>query len=129
MCFLLNTFQFYSCSSTVFCLFSPPLPHPSYPHLPALFPPRRRFCPCVLFNCSSKPFTLFPPLSPPLSPLVTVSLFLISMSLVIFSLFVLLIRFQLKVRSCGICLSPLDLFHLVSMGCASMFFGGWDERW
>ena len=43
------------------------------------------FCPCVLYRCSWK---LSSPLSPPHSPLVTVRLFLISVSLVIFCLLV-----------------------------------------
>ena len=48
----------------------------------------------------------------PLSPLITVSLFFISMSLVLFCLLVLLIKFHLSVRSYGICPSPPGLFHL-----------------
>ena len=55
-----------------------PPPHLSQSHLP---PPR--FCPCVLYSSSCKPFS---PLSPPHSPLAIVTLFLISMSLVIFRL-------------------------------------------
>ena len=61
----LNTFEFYCCSSTVFCLFPPPLPPP--PALPTSlpFPPRPCFCPCALYTCSCKPFTLCPP---PITP-------------------------------------------------------------
>ena len=61
---------------------SPPQPSP----LPSSVSTPPWFCPCVLYSCSCKPFTLFPLLCPPLSPLVTVLLFLISMSLVIFCL-------------------------------------------
>ena len=46
------------------------------------------FCPCVLYRCSWEPFSLSFPLSPLTSPLVTVSLFLIPLSLVIFCLLV-----------------------------------------
>ena len=42
----------------------PPTPyHLNHPHLPPVST-RPRFCPCVLYSCSCKPFTLFPPLSP-----------------------------------------------------------------
>ena len=58
-------------------------------------------CPFVFYSSSCR---LLSPLSPPHSPLAIVILFLISMSLVIFCLiFLLLIVFQLKVRSYGIC--------------------------
>ena len=55
-----------------------------------------------------------PPLPPHISPLVTVRLFLISMSHRLYypCLFVLVISFQLKVRSYGICPSLPGLFHL-----------------
>ena len=59
-------------------------PHPSHPHVPPMIPTPLWFCPCVLYRCSWKPFPIFPPLSPAPYPLVTVSLFLISVSLVIF---------------------------------------------
>ena len=76
--------KFYCYSVTVVCLFSPFLhPTPAEPiSLPDLHPPPW-FCPCVLYSSSCNP--LFP-LSPPDSPLATVSLFLTSMSLVIFCL-------------------------------------------
>ena len=86
-----------------------PWPQPSPPPSPNSTHPW--FCPCVLYSCSWKPFPLSPPLSPPTSPLVTVSMFLISMSLVIFCLLVLLIRLHLNVRSCGICLLLPGFFH------------------
>ena len=104
-------FIFYCYSITIVCLFSPSLlstpaeptslPHPHHPP---------QFCPCVLHNSSCNP--LFP-LSPPHSPLATARLFPTSMSLVGFvCFFLLLIMFQLKVRSYGICPSPPGLFHL-----------------
>ena len=87
-----------------------PLATPAKPISLPCFHTHPRFCPCVLYSCSWK---LFRPLSPSTSPLVTIRLFLISMSLVCFAcLFVLLIRFHLKVKSHGICLSLLYLFHL-----------------
>ena len=84
-CFFFNIF--YCCSSTVVSSphHSPP---PQPPPLPTLDPTPLWFCPCVLYTCSWKLFCLSPPLSPPTSPLVTVSLFFISMSLVIFCLLV-----------------------------------------
>ena len=33
---------------------------PSPPHLPPVSKPSPRYCPCVLYNCSCKPFTLSP---------------------------------------------------------------------
>ena len=80
-------FNFYFCnfySVTVVCIFSPSL-HPttaSPTSLPHLYPPPW-FCPCVLYSSFYRPLS---PLSPPHSPLVIVTMFLISMSLVIFCL-------------------------------------------
>ena len=75
---------FYCCSITVVCIFPQPLPHTpaKLTSLPCFHPPPW-FCPCVLYSSSQKPF---PTLSPPPSLLAIVRLFLISMSLVIFSL-------------------------------------------
>ena len=87
--FLMSFFSFlknfYCYSITVVCIFSPSLhPTPAEPtSLPHLHPPPW-FCLCVLYSSSCKPLS---PLSPPHSPLATVTLFLISMSLVIFCLF------------------------------------------
>ena len=75
--YLLFTFErfffffniFYCCSSTVFCLFPPPLhTTPALPTFLPCFHPPPCCCPCVLYNCSCKPFTLFPwnPLPSPL---------------------------------------------------------------
>ena len=74
---------FYCCSITVVCIFPTIPPTPAKPTSLPCFHPLPWFCPCVLYSCSWKPF---PPLSPPTFPLVTVRLFSISMSLVIFSL-------------------------------------------
>ena len=80
---------FYCCSNTVFCLFFPRLPttaalHSSLLcfHTPLLFIVH---VPFIIVPANPSPF---PSLSPPLFPQVTVSLFSISMSLVIFCLLV-----------------------------------------
>ena len=69
----------YCCSIAVVSIFSPLL-HPN-PAKPTSLP---CFSLCVLHSSSWKPFS---PLSPTLSPLAIVRLFLISMSLVLFCLF------------------------------------------
>ena len=110
--FIFLTF-FYCCSSTVVSIFSPPLSttpptatsHPqSYPTLALSMDLLY-----IILDDLHLLRSYYPPLP---SPVVTVSLVFISMSLVLFCLFVLLIRFQLKVRSYGICLSPPGLHHL-----------------
>ena len=72
----------------VFCLFPPPLPT------------RPCYWTCVLYNCSCKPFTVFPhyPLPFPLWSLSACSQFQ-CLWLYFACLFVFLMRFQLKVRS------------------------------
>ena len=80
------------------CLHVPPITplNPTYHHLLPLILPPLWFCPCVLYTCSLMTLPLFSPDIPPSSPLVSVSLFFISMSLVYFAcLCVLLIRFHL----------------------------------
>ena len=74
----------YCYSITVVCIFSPTLhPTPSEPtSLPRLHPPPW-FCPCVLYSSSCNPLS---PLSLPHSPVAIVTMFLISMPLVIFCL-------------------------------------------
>ena len=76
--------KFYCDSITVVCIFSPALhPTPAEPtSLPHLYPPPW-FCPCVLYSSSCNLLSL---LSPPHSPLAIVTLFLTSMSLVMFCL-------------------------------------------
>ena len=82
---------FYCCSSTVVCITPDHFPrNPSHPHRPPLLPPTLGFV-CVSFIVvPENPSLLSPPLplSPPTSPLVTVRLFLISVSLVIFCLLI-----------------------------------------
>ena len=82
-CFLF----FYCCSSTVVSIFTllPPYPHPHLPplNLPSLF---LSICPFYMFFDGPSPFIPYYP--SPSSSLVTVSLFFILMSLVIFCLLV-----------------------------------------
>ena len=82
--FIFTFFNFYCYSITVVCIFSSSLqPTPANPtSLSHLYPPPW-FCPCVLNSSSCNPLS---PLSPPHSPLAIVTLFLISMPLVIFCL-------------------------------------------
>ena len=79
-----NSFFFNFYSIKIVCIFSPSFhPTPANPtSFPNLYPPSW-FCPCVLYSSSS---TLLSPPSPPPSPLAIVTLYLISMSLVIFCL-------------------------------------------
>ena len=79
---ILNLFIVVQVQLCPFSLNTPPQPFPP----PILNPTPLWFCPCVLCRCSWKPFPFFPPLSHPTYPLVTVNLFLISMSLAIFCL-------------------------------------------
>ena len=79
-------FIFVQVQFSAFPHYHSPLPQPSPPPSPDSTHPW--CCPCVLYSCFWKPFTLSTSLSPPVSPLVTVCLVLISMSLVIFCLLV-----------------------------------------
>ena len=106
---------FYCCSVTVIPDFSPvalpcPATHPTLSVTPC--PVVHYHGPLYMFLDQTSSFPLFPFFLSPPSPLITVSLFLISMSLFLFCLFVLLIMFHLQVRSYGICLSSPGLFHL-----------------
>ena len=82
---LLLLLLFYCYSITVVCIFSPSLyPTPAKPTSLPHFHPPLWFYPCVLYSSSCNPLS---PLSPPHSPLAIVRLFLTSMFLVIFCLF------------------------------------------
>ena len=122
-----------------FLPFPPTSPHyPSHPHLPPLFPPPLllSMCPLQFFLKTLHPLPLW---SPPLSPLVTVSLFSISVPLVKFCL---LVRFvdQVPVKgeiiwylsfppwliSLSIMLS--SSIHAVAKGRSSFFFSAaWNS--
>ena len=93
--------SFYCCSNISVSIFLLPLPPPLH------------YCPRVLYNCSCKPFTLFPWNSLP-CPLWSLSAYSQFQWLWLYfaCLFVLLIRFLLKVRSYGIYLFLPVLFHL-----------------
>ena len=98
-------------SSTVFSIFTPPRPP-----APPISASHLRTYPFGFVHLSfthvlDGPSPIFPHYPSPTSLLVTVSLFLISMSLFIFACLFVLIRFHLKVRSYGICLSLSGLFH------------------
>ena len=67
------------------------LPYPSYPHLPPMILTPSGFVHVAFIHVPWWSFPLSLPLFPPTSPLVTVSLFLISMSLVILCLLVCLL--------------------------------------
>ena len=95
------------------CLhFLPHYPPPLQPSpLPILNPTLLWLCPCVLYTCSLMTIHPFPPLAPhPLWLLSVCSLFQ-CLWLYFACFYVLLIRFQLKVRSYGTCLSLPGLFH------------------
>ena len=88
--FVLILFLFFSycCSSTIVSIF-PPLLYPTPPTPPpTLNPTPLCLCPWVLYTCSLMTYPFFPPYLPLPSPLVTVSLFFISVSLIIFCLLV-----------------------------------------
>ena len=127
--FLIQHF-FNCCSITVVCIFSPSLhPTPAKPtSLPHLHPPPW-FCPCVLYSSSCKPLS---PLSPPHSFLAIVTLFLISMSLVIFCLLFSFVDYvpvkgeiiwYLSLTAWLISLSIMlsSSIHAVAMGISSFF--------
>ena len=79
--------SFFNCCSSTAVSISPyhsPLPHTTPPPTLCLTP--LWICPCVRYICSVMTLPLFLLLSPPLSLLVTATLFFTSMSLVIFCL-------------------------------------------
>ena len=92
-CFFLFYF-FYCCSSTSVPIL--PQPWPSTPPIPTSHPCTYPLwlCTCVFYMCSLTALPLSSPIIRLLFPLVTISLFFISMSLVIFCLFVLLTMFH-----------------------------------
>ena len=109
----LNLILFFIVVQVQFSAFSPTSPHLALPtSLPCFHPPC--YCPCVLYNCSCKPFNLFPcnPLPSPLWSLSACAQFQ-CLWLYFACLFIFLMRFLLKVRSYGICPLPPGLFHLV----------------
>ena len=97
--YLFIIYFIYCCSATVVLPFPPFLtPTPSPPFLQSIlphFPDHGSSIPVCLL-APSPSFSHYPP---PDSPLVTVSLFFISKSLVLFCSFVLSIRFHFQLRS------------------------------
>ena len=82
--FFLKLIYLFLFSYNCLCFLPFPPPTPASPtSLPYLYPPPW-FCPCVLYSSSYRPLST---LSPPHSPVAIVTMFLISMSLVIFCLF------------------------------------------
>ena len=121
---------FYCYSITFVCLFSPSLhPTPANPtSLPHLYPPLW-FCPCVLYSSSCRALS---PLSPPHSPMAIVTLFLISMFLVILCFFFSFIDYipvkgeiiwYLSLTAWIISLSIMlsSSIHAISKGISSFF--------
>ena len=97
------------------------VPHPIHPRFPTsnLLPLGLSMGPLnMVLDGLSPIFPQYPSLP---SPLVSVSLFFISMSLVIFCLLIQLIRFHLQVRSYGICLFELTLSALHENGSSGKF--------
>ena len=108
--FLLNHFLNCYCS----CPYFPPfaLLRPSHPRSHSHFPHFVHVHGSFIHVLCLVPSPSFHHYPPPYSPLVTVSLFHVSMLVVLFCLFILFIRFFLQVRSYSICLSPTGWFHL-----------------
>ena len=102
------------CLSTVVSIFPPPLPAPPQPSPPPTLDPIPHWlCPCVLYTCSLMTFHLSPVILLPASLwLLSVCSLFQCLWLYFVCFFLLLIMFQLKVRSYGICPSPPGLFHL-----------------
>ena len=90
---------------------SPFFPHCSPPP-PTLNPTFLGFCPWVLYTCSRMALPFLSPVNTPPLLFLLVGFLFQCLWLYFACLFVLLIRFHLKVRSYGICLSLPGLFHL-----------------
>ena len=94
------------------------VPIPPRHHSPLIYPPptfhfqsypHHRLCPWVLYTCSwTWPFPFFPHYSPLSSPLVTVSLFFISMSLILFCWLVCFVKYPFLISLKKIILKYLD---------------------
>ena len=131
--FLFLFLFFYCYLITVVCLFSPSLhPTPGEPtSLPPLHPPPW-ICSCVLYSSSCNPLYLLSPPPPPTPALAIVTLFLTSMSLVIFCLLFPSIAYvpvkgeiiwYLSLTSWLISLSIMlsSFIHAVAKGISSFF--------
>ena len=120
--FLLNILLLFYNSCPNFSPFA--LLHPAHRWLPQSVPSLLPITMCPLHMSLTRPFPFFPPLSHSLLPSVTVSLFLVSLPLVIYSYFVSFIRFLLIGEVICICLSLPGLFHLAQYSpVPSMQFG------
>ena len=109
------SFLFLNCFSNAGVSIFPYPPCSTHPHLPPsiLSPFGFVHGSFIMFLDNLSPS--FPRYSPPTSPMVTITLFFISVSLVIFCLlvcFVDQVPLIQYLRSYGICLSPPGLFHL-----------------
>ena len=111
---LLYFFLIFYCSCYYSCPNFPPFdPSTQHPRTPSGNPHTvvHVHGPCiyVLWLIPSPSFNQSPP---PTSPLPAVSLFHVSVPLILFCLLILFIRFHIQVRSCGICVSLTGLLLL-----------------
>ena len=116
MCLFKQYPFFYCCLITVVPIFpiTPPCPIHRTSHLQSsTLPAPGYLCPWVLYTCSWTTLPLFSPVIPLPSPwLLSVCSLFQCLWLYFACLFVLLIKFHLKVRSYGVCFLPPGLFHL-----------------
>ena len=119
----------YCCSITLVCIPPHTCPTPAKSTSLPCFHPLPWFCPCVLYSSSYRPLSS---LSPPHSPVAKLTMFLISMSLVIFCLLFSFVDYipvkgeiiwYLSLTACLISLSIMlsSSIHSVAKGISSFF--------